>query len=116
MTPLERQPGVMSVHVTPLGHRYPVAECASCGRLKPIRRRGLCRGCENRHERDETITEYGQSKADRIAEYKRLRLSLRLPAAAARTGVSTRTAQRYEAVLREAAARSPCSLQAFLLA
>ena len=61
---------------------------------------------------------YGWTIADRRPEYEGLRRTMSVAAAAARTGVSIRTAQRYEARLRERGADTaelPCSLQVSLL-
>lgn len=105
MRPLEPgMPGVLAVHVSPGGDRRRVAECASCGALRPIRNRGLCGKCTGRHRRDGTIGEFGWTKTERLAEYATLRAGLTQVQAAARVGVSTRTATRYEAALRQAGA------------
>lgn len=93
--------GVIAIMPGPCGGRRPVAECASCGVVKPVKRRGLCRACESRHVRDGSIGQYGWVKADRMAEYASLRPGLSVPEAAARAGVSVRTASRYEAELRD---------------
>ena len=100
MTPLEDRPGVLGVHVQPCGDRRPVAECALCGHLRVIRGRGLCEPCRKRCRDDGTITQYGYTRADRLADYASLRPSLAVPVAAGRIGVSVRTAMRYEAALR----------------
>lgn len=47
-TRLEDRPGVVAVHVKPCGEREAVAECADCGCVKVIRRRGLCGGVTKR--------------------------------------------------------------------
>lgn len=100
---LEGKPGVLAVVTRPSGERYPVAECARCGLQKPVRGRGLCFGCRSRSVRDGTISEYGYTRADRLADYVKLRRGGLGPArAAARIGVTERTAHRYEAALREA--------------
>ena len=103
-TLLEARPGVISVYVMPSGRRCPVAQCASCGHPRVIRRRGLCSTCTQTHAADGTIGEYGHVKADRIAEYAPLRPALTVTAAAARIGVSRATATAYEAALRKRAA------------
>ena len=88
------------------GHcRRRLAGCASCERVRPLVTRGLCDTCRHRYERDGTIGEWGYVKADRVADYARLRLAdYPVPVAASRIGVSERTAWRYEAQLRGAAA------------
>jgi hypothetical protein len=100
---LEDTPGVTAVAVY-AGRRMPVAECARCGQRKPIRARGLCGACSQRSRLDGTISDYGYTRALRLADYAWLRLEAgcTLREAAARVGVSERTALRYEAALREA--------------
>jgi ribosomal protein S14 len=87
--------------------RYRVAECGDCGRQRPVARRGLCNTCVHAHVGDGTITEFGWTRADRLAEYAALRRDgLGVAEASARAGVSRRTGERYEASLnreREAA-------------
>jgi hypothetical protein len=100
VTPLEGRPGVVAVRVLPCGDRRPVAECACCGRVRLIRGRGLCAGCTWSRRNDGTIGEWGWTRADRLAEYAALRGTLTRREAAARLGVSVRTADRYEAALR----------------
>jgi hypothetical protein len=79
-----------------------VAECACCGQRRVVKRRGLCRACEKRHERAGTIADWGWTKAERLAEYRQARAGGLSPhQAAARVGVTRRTAWRYEAALRE---------------
>jgi hypothetical protein len=95
--------GVIAVHVAPGGGRTPIAECARCGRVMRIPYRGLCMTCLKSCERDGTLAEYGWVKSDRLAEYAAIRQSLGIAEAAQRTGVSKRTAQRYEKQLRERA-------------
>ena len=86
------------------GCRRRLDECASCGQVRVIAHRGLCDPCTNRYERDGTITQWGYVKADRVADYAWLRRSGELlTVAAARVGVSERTAWRYEAQLKDAA-------------
>ena len=93
------RPGVVAV-VEVYGRRLSLAECVSCGLARPILGRGLCGTCHSRHARDGTLTEYGYVKADRIAEYARLRDSGHTVASAAgRVGVTVRSGQRYEAEL-----------------
>ena len=104
MTPLEYRPGVLAVHVQPCGDRRPVAECASCGYPRIIRGRGLCEGCRKRCRLDGTLGQYGYLRGDRIADYAALREALGMREAAARVGVTVRTAHRYEAALRGEAA------------
>ena len=103
MRPLEPgMPGVLAVHVQPCGDRRPVAECALCGYPRVIRGRGLCEPCRKHCRNDGTIAEYGYVRADRLADYTALREALGMRGAAARVGVTVRTAHRYEAALREA--------------
>lgn len=85
------------------GRRHTVAECARCGRVRPLLGRGLCNPCRWMSRRNGTILDYGYVKADRVADYARLRgLGYELEDAAVRVGVSKRTAERYEAQLRDA--------------
>lgn len=100
-------PGVLAV-IGPPGNRRAVAECASCGRAKPVRGRGLCGGCKTRHRRDGTIKGYGWVKADRLAELAALPPLhdgpenvpppgyITAAQAAERLGVSRRTIERYK--------------------
>ncbi len=100
------RPGVIGFVILG-GSRYRVAECGDCGRLRPLPRRGLCNPCIHARRRDGTITEFGWTRADRLAEYAALRRDgLAIAGASARAGVSRRTGERYEAALnreREAA-------------
>ena len=84
------------------GIRRRVAECASCERTRPILSRGLCRSCKDRHLLDGALEEFGYLKADRMTDYEWLtrQCGELLPAAAARIGISERTAWRYEKQLR----------------
>jgi hypothetical protein len=67
----------------------------------PIESRGLCAACRRRNRDRGTLGEFGYVKADRLADYAELRgLGVPVPAAAARLGVSERTAWRYEAELK----------------
>jgi len=101
IVPVSR-PGVLAVAAAH-DRRWPVAECASCERVRPIFGRGLCNACRWKRRDDGTIGEYGYVKADRIADYARLRGSgYGVYEAAERIGVSRRTAERYEASLRDA--------------
>jgi hypothetical protein len=76
-------------------------DCADCGRLMPMDARGLCSACYTRNLDGGTLGEFGYVKADRVADYAELRgLGVPVPAAAARLGVSERTAWRYEAELK----------------
>lgn len=86
------------------GGRRPVAECARCGRVRPIAYRGLCHGCENHCRKDGTIGDYGYTRADRLADYVELPRDLTARQAAERLGVSARTIERYK---RELAGRQP---------
>ena len=77
--------------------------CVSCERNRPLCARGLCDACRGLFRRDGTIAQWGYVKADRIADYARLRLvGYHVPLAASRIGISERTAWRYEAELRDA--------------
>lgn len=100
------RPGVIGLVVLGGAVRR-VAGCADCGRTGLIIRRGLCRPCVREHVRDGTITEFGWTRADRLAEYAALRRDgLGVAEASERAGVSCRTGWRYEAALsreREAA-------------
>jgi hypothetical protein len=79
-------------------------DCADCGRLMPIDARGLCSACYWRNRDHGTLDEFGCVKASRLADYAELRrLGVPVPVAAARLGVSERTAWRYEAEARRAA-------------
>ena len=83
--------------------RRRVAECASCERVRPLISRGLCDTCRARHQENGTIGEYGYVKADRMADFARLRSSgYGVGEAARRIGVSERTGERYEAELKNA--------------
>jgi hypothetical protein len=89
------------------GARHRVAECARCELVRPVWRRGLCRPCAERCTRDGTLGGYGYVKADRVADFIRLRLGgADLAEAARRVGVSERTGWRYEAELA-ASGRAP---------
>ena len=84
-----------------------LAECASCERVQPLRARGLCASCYVTRFRNGTLGEFGYLKADRMADYARLRLNGAAQAEAAkRVGVSRRTGERYEAELA-ASGRAP---------
>lgn len=81
-----------------------IAGCASCEKVRPLVTRGLCDACRWLCRQDGTITQWGYVKADRLADYARLRWNgAPVPAAASRIGVSERTAWRYEAEIRSAA-------------
>lgn len=100
MIRLEDRPDVTGI-VVQGGRRWPVAECACCGQNKMIKRRGLCPGCTDRHDRRGTITEWGRSRADRIEEFRGWREAGRnVRDASMMTGVSERTGHRYERFLR----------------
>ena len=87
------------------GERRRVAECASCEQIRPLPSRGLCVPCRELHRKAGTEAEFGYVKADRLADYADLRRDGELlEVAAARIGISERTAWRYEAELRDAAA------------
>lgn len=101
--------GVLDIAVTAYGHKMPVAECARCGLPGPIRKRGLCGGCESVTKRDGTYAEYGYVKADRLADYAEMTRLLRggdlnrteaMRQACARLGISERTGERYERDLK----------------
>lgn len=84
-----------------------VSECCSCERVLPVPRRGLCSRCYDRHLRYGTLDGFGYMKADRMADYARLRAGgADVPTAAARLGVTARTAWRYEGELA-ASGRAP---------
>ena len=102
--PLENRAGVLAIITVAPGIRVPVAECACCEQVLPILARGLCSRCRSWHRTHGTIDDYGYTKADRLADYVRLRDSgwYDVGQAAARIGVSRRTAERYEAELRVA--------------
>jgi hypothetical protein len=69
----------------------------------PILARGLCSRCRSWHRTHGTIGDFGYVKADRMADYARLRLNGHdVGPAAALVGTSKRTAERYEAELRDA--------------
>jgi hypothetical protein len=87
------------------GERRRVSECASCEQVSPLICRGLCHPCRDSHLYAGTIEQFGYVKADRLADYDWLTRGCgeSLPVAAARIGVSERTAWRYEAEIREAA-------------
>ena len=101
---LEARAGVLAIITVANGVRVPVAECAGCEQVLPILARGLCSRCRSWHRTHGTIGDYGYVKADRMADYVRLRDSgwCDIGEAAARIGVSERTAERYEAELRDA--------------
>jgi hypothetical protein len=89
------------------GCRRRVAECARCGHVRPLLERGLCNSCRTRCHDDGTITEFGYVKADRVADFARLRGNgCQVAEAGERIGVSRRTAERYEAELA-GAGRAP---------
>lgn len=102
------RPGIIGVITSGVARpvRVGVGVCADCGRVRPIPSRGLCHGCRHRHQDAGTLAEWGYTREDRIADYAALRRDPEVTpaAAAARIGVSSRTAYRYEAALREAAA------------
>jgi hypothetical protein len=78
----------------------PVGECAECGRIRMLPKRGLCAGCYKVAWREGTVGRYGQSQDERVAEFARCRrLGFDIRQAAARTGVCTRTGNRYEEAL-----------------
>ena len=82
------------------GHFCRLDDCADCGRLMPMECRGLCAACRKRNGARGTLGEFGYVKADRVADYAELRRAgVPVPVAAARLGVSERTAWRYEAEL-----------------
>jgi len=86
------------------GHFCRLDDCADCGRLMPMECRGLCAACRKRNRDRGTLGEFGYVKADRLADYAELRRArVPVPAAAARLGVSERTAWRYEAELKAGA-------------
>ena len=87
------------------GERRRVAECASCELVAPIYYRGLCVTCRDTHRTAGTLEEFGYVKADRLADYEWLtRECGETPTvAAARIGISERTAWRYEAELAASA-------------
>jgi hypothetical protein len=65
--------------------------------------RGLCNSCGTTCRHDGTIAEYGYTRADRMADYAhRRRNGDTIGLAASRLGISRRTAERYEAKLRDA--------------
>jgi hypothetical protein len=65
--------------------------------------RGLCNPCVWRCRDDGTIDGYGYTKADRMADYAHRRYNGDdIGLAASRLGISRRTAERYEAQLRDA--------------
>ncbi len=74
--------------------------CASCHRDREIATRGLCNACRSRCRRDHTIGEWGETRADRAAEYAAWRRAgASVASAAVYAGVSVRTGYRYEAAL-----------------
>ena len=79
-----------------------MSECASCEHVRPLYYRGLCRPCRDSHRATRTIGQFGYIKADRLTDYAWLTRGCgeSLSVAAARIGVSERTAWRYEAELR----------------
>jgi hypothetical protein len=80
------------VLVEDAGQRRHHAECARCGRVKAIRRAGLCTGCA-KHGTDG----YAITRADRMGDYAAARAEgLPVLGAAARAGVTDRTGWRYE--------------------
>src|SRR5581483_7161214 len=83
------------------GKRLRVSECASCEQMAPLTCRGLCEPCRDRHRKAGTVEEFGYVKADRLADYEWLTRDCgeTLYVAAARIGISERTAWRYEAEL-----------------
>lgn len=85
------------------GERRILAECGSCERVRPLECRGLCHTCREGRRRDGTIGGFGYVKADRVADFARLRMAgAAVAGAAGRVGVSERTGWRYEAELAAA--------------
>jgi hypothetical protein len=71
--------------------------------VRPLLCRGLCNSCIWTCRHDGTYGEYGYTKADRIADYAHRRYNGdTIGLAASRLGISRRTAERYEAKLRDA--------------
>lgn len=101
------KPGVLAMVYRAPGIRSPVAECAACGQVRMLPRRGLCRHCDRAAVLDGTIGEYGQTREDRLAEYAGYRArGLNIREAAERAGVSRRVGDRYEKDLA-ASGRAP---------
>ena len=87
------------------GRRLSLAECVSCGLVRPMLGRGLCGTCRSRYSADGTLAEYGYVKADRVADFARLRADgYTVTAAAGKIGVTRRSGTRYAAELRAATA------------
>lgn len=76
-------------------------ECADCGQPRELTSRGLCGPCRYRNRCAGTITDFGYTKPDRLADFAELRRSHPVEAAAVRLGLSERTGWRYEAELRD---------------
>lgn len=97
-----RRPGELA-RMPRHGYLAPIAECARCEQVRPVRGRGLCEPCRKAAREDGTLNEYGWLRADRIAEYAQYRTGgLSVRAAARRLGVSERTCSRYEHALTSA--------------
>lgn len=94
-------PGMSGPMIFAGGRFRRLDDCADCGRLMPIEARGLCSTCRTRNRDRGTLGEFGCVKANRLADYAELRRRrVPVPVAAARLGVSERTAWRYEAELK----------------
>jgi hypothetical protein len=94
------RPGVLAL--VPRGDRdmAPVAECASCGRVRMLPKRGLCGGCYTAACREGTVGLYGQSREERLEEFAGYRRrGLDIGQASERLGVCRRTGDRYEEAL-----------------
>ncbi|MEO3860919.1 hypothetical protein [Acrocarpospora sp. B8E8] len=85
--------------------------CRACDRHVGLHRRGLCRTCHNLHAKTGTLHWFppkprtSRPAAARVQDFAELRGQGELrTVAAARIGVSTRTASRYAARIRKAAA------------
>lgn len=80
----------------------PVGGCAECGRVRILPKRGLCASCYEAARQEGTVEGYGWTQDERLADFARYRrLGLDIGQAAARTGVCTRTGNRYEERLAE---------------
>lgn len=84
--------------------------CACCGEMRSHVGRSLCNACWKRHDKAGTLDEFPRlrtwtSTLGRIADYAELR-ERRMPirAAAELLGVTSRTAERYEARIKAATA------------
>ena len=83
------------------GRNCVLSECARCGRTRPLWARGMCSPCNLVTHRDGTYTGYERARDGRLADYAERRATGdSIAEAAKRTGVSTRTGERYEAELR----------------